>query len=301
MKRTYLFLIIFLLSAGRLFAQEWIVPAEIASKRSPFAFTDSIRKAGASQYITNCKSCHGDPGKNNPVQLVPLPPDPASAQMQKNSDGEIYHKVSVGRVLMPSFKNSLSSADIWRIVSYIRSFNDKYVQEVAPPLAPGSTLEQVKVLISLIKETNQVQVTLSSLKDRIRQPVANAEVKLFAKRYFGNLMVDEAQTSDNQGIVLFKFPANLPGDSKGFVQLIAKPSDEIAFGEAKADTTLAIGVPTYRPPLNEQRALWNVVQKTPVWLLVTYTLSVLVVWGLIFYVLLMVRAIFLSGAAKKQE
>lgn len=300
MKKIYLFLIIFLLNAGNLFAQEWIVPAENAAKRSPFAFTDSIRKAGDNLYLTNCKSCHGDPGKNNAVKLVPLPPDPASAQTQKNSDGELFHKLSAGRGLMPSFKNTLSATDIWRLVAYIRSFNDKYVQELAPSLAPGSALEQVRILISMIKETNQVQVTLSSLKDKIRQPVANAEVKLFAKRYFGNLMVDEAHTSDNQGIALFKFPSNLPGDSKGFVQLVAKPSDETAFGEAKADTSLAIGLATYRPPLNEQRAMWNVVQKTPIWLLLTFTFSVLAVWGFIFYVLLLVRAIFKSEPEKKE-
>ncbi len=301
MKRSYLFLIIILLSVGRLFAQEWVVPVENAAKRSPFAFKDSIRQAGAALYMTNCKSCHGDPGKNNTVKLVPPPPDPASAQMQKNSDGDMFYKLSMGRGPMPSFKNTLSATDIWRIISFIRSFNDKYVQELAPSLAPGSTLEQVKILISMIKETNQVQVKISSVKDKVRQPVANAEVKLFAKRYFGNLMIDEAHTSDSQGIALFKFPANLPGDSKGFVQLLAKPTDETAFGEAKADTTLAIGVETYRPPLNEQRALWNVVQKTPIWLLLTFIFSVLAVWGLIVYVLLQVRAIYKSGSDNKKE
>ncbi|MEI6276767.1 MAG: c-type cytochrome [Prolixibacteraceae bacterium] len=300
MKRSYLFLIIILMSAGRLFAQEWVVPAENAAKRSPFAFSDSIRQAGATLYMTNCKSCHGDPGKNNPVKLVPLPPDPASAQMQKNSDGDMFYKLTVGRGPMPSFKNTLSSTDLWRIVSFIRGYNDKYVQEVAPSLAPGSSLDQVRIVISMIKEKNQVLVSLSSLKNMIRQPVANAEVKLFARRYFGNLLIDEARTSDSQGIASFQFPANLPGDAKGFVQLIAKPTDETAFGEAKADTTLAIGLPTYRPPLNEQRALWNIVQKSPIWLLLTYVFSVLAVWGFIVYVLLQVRAIFKSGSDEEQ-
>jgi mono/diheme cytochrome c family protein len=300
MKRTYFFLIIVLLTSGRLTAQEWVVPAENAAKRSPFAFTDSIRQAGAALYMTTCKSCHGDPGKNNTIKLVPPPPDPASAQMQKNSDGDMFYKLTTGRGPMPSFKNTLSSTDMWRIISFIRSSNDKYVQELAPSLAPGSTLDQVRFLVSMIKGTNQVQVQISSLKDKIRQPVANAEVKLFARRYFGNLMIDEAHISDNQGIALFKFPANLPGDAKGYVELIAKPTDEVAFGEAKADTTLAIGVPNNRPPLNEQRALWNVVQKTPIWLLLTYTFSVLAVWGLIVYVLLQVRAIFKSGSEEKR-
>ena len=300
MNRGCLILLMFVFATVRLSAQEWIVPAESITKLSPFAFTDSIKKAGEVLYLTNCKSCHGDPGKNNPINLVPLPPDPASDLMQKNTDGSLFYKLTAGRGLMPSFKNTLSATDLWRIVSYIRSFNNKYVQEVAPAIGPGAVLEQVKILITRIKEKNQVQVAISSLKGKLRQPVANAEVKLFVKRYFGNLLMDEARTTDQQGIVLFSFPATLPGDADGNVQLVAKPSDETAFGEMKADTTLSMGVATYRPPLNEPRALWNVVQKTPIWLLLTYTFSVLAVWGLIVYVLLLVRSIYKSGTDNKQ-
>jgi hypothetical protein len=168
-------------------------------------------------------------------------------------------------------------------------------------MGPGSTLEQVKILITRIKEKNQVEVAISSLKDKIRQPVTNAEVKLFARRYFGNLLIDEARTTDQQGVVRFSFPATLPGDAYGNVQLVAKPTDETAFGEMKADTTLAIGVANNRPPLNEPRAVWNVVQKTPIWLLLTYTFTVLAVWGLIFYVLLLVRTIYKSGTGKQEN
>ena len=100
---------------------------------------------------------------------------------------------------------------------------------------------------------------------------------------------------------MFNFPKDLPGDSAGFVQLLAKFSDEAAFGEAKADTTLAIGVPTYRPPLNEKRAMWNVVQKTPIWLLLAYTFSVLTVWGFIFYVLIQIRSIYRAGVKGKHD
>jgi len=300
MKRGCLILLMIVFATVRLSAQEWIAPAESSTKLSPFAFTDSVKKAGEVLYLTNCKTCHGDPGKNNPVRLVPLPPDPASDQMQKNTDGSIFYKLTAGRGPMPSFKNTLSATDLWRIVSYIRSFNNKYVQEVAPAIGPGAVLDQVKILITRIKEKNRVQVAISSLKEKIRQPVANAEVKLFVKRYFGNLLIDEPRTTDSQGIVLFSFPVTLPGDADGNVQLVAKPSDETAFGEMKVDTTLSLGVATYRPPLNEPRALWNVVQKTPIWLLLTFTFTVLAVWGLIVYVLLLVRSIYKSGTDIKQ-
>jgi len=222
--------------------------------------------------------------------------------MQTNSDGALHFKLVQGRAPMPSFKNILSSTDIWRVISFIRSYNEKYVQVVDTKTGlSGTAASDVKILVSWIKDKNQVQMLISGMKENKLQPVAGAEAKLFAKRYFGNLLIDEARNTDAQGKALFNFPKDLPGDSAGFVQLVAKLSDEAAFGEAKADTTLAIGVPTYRPPLNEQRAMWNVVQKTPIWLLLAYTFTVLAVWGFIFYVLMQIRAIYKAGLRKESK
>jgi hypothetical protein len=301
MIKRYLSLLLIAVISLPVVAQEWVVPAEIGARLSPAVFSDSTRKAGAELYNTNCKSCHGDPGKNNVIKLVPPPPDAASLKMQDNTDGAMYFKISEGRTPMPSFKNILSATDHWRVISYIRSFNDKYVQKTeVKGVGGGVSVENAKIVITWISETSQVQAVVTALKEKVIQPVAGAEVKLFAKRYFGNLPVDQPRNTDAQGKAVFSFPKDLPGDSTGFVQLIAKFSDEAAFGEAKADTTLAIGVPTYRPPLNEKRALWNVVQKTPVWLLLTYTLSVLAAWGFIIYVFLQIRAISKAGLEKDQ-
>jgi len=298
MIKSYLLLLLITIFTSHLLAQEWVVPAEDGAKLSPFAFSDSTRKAGAELYNLNCKSCHGDPGKNNVINLVPVPPDPASAKMQSNSDGALHYKLVQGRGTMPSFKNSVGSLDLWRVISYIRSYNDKYVQEIEKKTVGTGAALNVKILVTWLKEKNQVQAVISGIKNKVMQPVSGAEVQLFAKRYFGNLLLDEARSTDDQGIALFNFPKDLPGDSAGFVQLLAKMSDEAAFGEAKVDTSLAIGVPTYRPPLNKERAMWNVVQKTPIWLLLSYTFTVLAVWGFIIYVLLQVRAIYLAGKSK---
>ena len=296
MNKGCLFLLVFLGITFRLSAQEWVVPADENSRLSPFAFSDSTRKTGSVLYNTNCKSCHGDPGKNNAVKLVPMPPDPTATQMQQNTDGAIYYKLTAGRGLMPAFKNSIPSTDVWKIISFIRSYNDKYVQEVPKKLDPNSTYQEVKLQINSLKESGQIQVLLTAVKEGKRQFVPGAEVKLFAKRYFGNLQLDAAKTTDNQGYARFAIPKNLPGDSLGYVQLTARPSDDNVFGEARADTTLAIGVSTYRPPLNESRALWNVGSKAPIWLILSYSFAVLAVWGFIFYVLLLLKSIFKSGS-----
>ncbi len=277
------------------------MPAENEAKKSPFAFDDQSRKAGGDIYMTSCKSCHGEPGKNNSLPLVPPPPDMASAKMQGNSDGALQFKITTGRGPMPSFKNTISGTDVWKVISFVRSFNDKYVQEVATNAGPGAAVQNVKISITWLKEQSQVQATLTApSKDKVIMPVAGAEVKLFAKRYFGNLLIDEPRNTDASGKAIFNFPKDLPGDSTGLVQLVVVPSSE-AYGETKADTTLAAGVPTYLPPLNEKRAMWNVVQKAPIWLLLSYTLAVLGAWGFIIYVMLQIRAIYKAGSRKEND
>ena len=299
-KRYFTLLLIVLISI-RLSAQVWVVPAENDARKSPFAFDDASRKAGSEIYMTSCKSCHGEPGKNNAVPLVPPPPDMSSVRMQANSDGAMQYKITNGRGTMPSFKNTIATTDVWKVISFVRSFNDKYVQEVAAQAAGGASVANVNIKLNWLKEQNQIQATLSApSKDEGILPVGGAEVKLFAKRYFGNLLVDEARNTDAAGVALFNFPKDLPGDSAGLVQLVVALSNE-AFGDAKRDTTLAIGVPTYRPPLNEQRAMWNVVSKTPIWLLLAYTIAVFGAWGFIIYVFLQIRGIYRAGSEKNTE
>lgn len=299
MKKRYLPLLLFFVATLRLSAQVWDVPAKNRAKLSTFAFSDSTRLVGADLFNTTCKSCHGDPGKNNVIKLVPPPPDPASEKMQANSDGEMYYKIAQGRVLMPSFKNSVPSNDIWAIVSYIRSFNKKYVQEVAPDDGSDELAKYFQIGMEWLKDENQVRLVVTCTKDKTLKPVVGAETKLFAKRYFGNMLINEARYTDEQGTVLFDFPKDLPGDSTGNVRLLAKLTDESVYGGAKNETSLAIGIPTYRPPLNEERAMWNTVQKTPIWLLLGYTITVLAVWSFIFYVVFQIRAIYKAGGNSK--
>ena len=279
-------------------AQEWVVPTDKAGVLSPFKFTDETRQAGGALYATYCKQCHGDPGKGNVIALVPSPPDPASAKMQANTDGAIYFKVTEGRGPMLSFKNTLTAYNIWNIISFIRSFNSQYVQQVALK-AEGKVAENTHIQISWVQDYFQVVVLVTGEKNHVIKPVAGAEIKLFAKRYFGNMLIDGAKNTDSMGKAVFTFPTDLPGDSSGFIKMYAALSDEGSFGDVRTDTSLNVGIPTWKPPLNEERAMWNVVQKTPIWLLLTYSLVVLSVWGIILYVVLQLRAVFTLGKIKK--
>lgn len=279
--------------------QQWVVPAEKKSRLSETKFTDETVKLGTQVYQVTCKSCHGDPGKDNVTRLVPPPPDPVSAQMQQNTDGELYYKVQEGRGPMPSFKNSLTSNEIWQVIAFIRSFNKNYEQQLALKTT-GTNLKysQLKMDLSILNDS-VIQAVVTGVENGVRVPVPAVEIKLFAIRYFGHLPLDEAKTTDNAGLVRFGKPADLPGDTLGMVRLHARFSDEDQFGAVEEDTVLAAGVPVHPVSLTARRAMWNVVGKAPVWVLIAYPVGVLTVLAVILYIILQLRTIFYLG--KKEE
>ncbi len=290
---------LFLILPAVSFAQQWTVPAEKKSRLSESKFTSETLKQGTQVYQINCKSCHGDPGKNNVTKLVPVPPDPVSPQMQQNTDGEIYFKVQEGRGPMPSFMNSLTSIEIWQVICYIRSFNKNYEQQVAPKTSgTNQKYSQIKMNLS-ISGDSVILVAATGIENSIRVPVPTVDIKLFAIRYFGHMALDESHTTDVKGLARFKIPKGLPGDSLGRVRLHARFSDEDQFGAVEADTVLPAGVPVHPVSLTTKRAMWNVVEKAPVWLLIAYPVGLLTVLAVIGFILLQLRKIFYIG--KKQE
>ncbi len=299
MKHTISAVLIFSISFGLCAQDEWILPKEKKEKLSNFKFNDSTKKAGEEIYHSldkgNCVSCHGTPGQNNwQKALVPPPGDPGQTKFQKNSDGDLYYKVYDGRGAMPSFKDILTPEEIWGLVSYLRSFNNDYVQEVAKEIKRTGYDGTIEILLSLI-DKNTVQSKITGIKNNQSAPLEGVQVEFFAKRAFGKLKLDEAKTTNSEGVARFSIPNDIPGDSAGYITLLAQLTDKELFGDVKADTALAVGLSTYKPALNAQRAMWNNMKKAPVWLLFAYFGGVATVWGIIFYILLQVREIFRIG------
>jgi hypothetical protein len=292
----FIIIIILLFSSLLLMAQDWIVPGDRKGKLSPFLFNEVSLKAGARLYTINCLSCHGTPGKGNYINLVPPPGDPATEKIQRNSDGEIYFKVTNGRGPMPSFKNALSSNDIWNVISFLRSFNTKYVQSVMPVIK-SAAYPDAEIGISFMAgpERDIILMKVVATGEKSTVPVINAGVKLYIKRAFGMIPVDEDKTTDLQGIAAFRIPAGLPGDTAGNVHLSARFTDEELFGAVSKDTLFQAGLVTIPESLVKDRAMWNTVRKAPVWIILTYGLGVLGVWGFILLVLFKLRDIYIVG------
>jgi len=282
--------------------QDWVVPDDRKGRLSTFPFTDDTRKEGEKLYQVNCHSCHGDPGRNNFIALQPPPGDPATEKIQRNSDGEIFHKVSAGRGQMPSFRSVLTTDEIWKVVSFIRSFNRSYVQKVMQVITssayPGAI---ISMKLAYDEATKQVLVIASATSETGTVPVTGAGVRLLAARYFGKMAVDEEKTTDVNGVATFSVPEGLRGDTAGNIGFSAMFTDEATFGSVSKDTVLMAGMPVIPVSLTANRAMWNTVRKAPVWIILAYGLGVLAVWGFIVLVMFKLRDIFTVGTALSEN
>jgi len=102
----------------------WVAPPEAKATKNPVKGVGNAKKA----VETNCVSCHGPGGKGDgPAAAALPPPKPAnwtSDGVQKQTDGEIFWKMSNGRGAMPPWKH-LPENERWEIVNYIRTLKGK--------------------------------------------------------------------------------------------------------------------------------------------------------------------------------
>lgn len=273
-------------------AQTWIVPDDQKAVTAPMKFTTDMQKSGEQIYLKNCQSCHGLPGKDNWAKLQPPPGDLSKAKAQANTDGEIFYKITTGKSPMPEFRNIIPEEDRWHVVAFIRSFNAKYIQP-EPALKADFSGRIVTLTIACSESLKQIVVSATEkMKDGNTTPAAGVDVVLYAKRYFGNLPLSEVKTTNAQGKLTLDFPVDLPGNKDGVVDLIAKVYDPKGLMKSTpAEVSLPIGKPMDRPGITETRAWWSTRDKAPVWIALVYTLSVIIVWAFILYIVISILKI----------
>lgn len=292
--RKYI-LLLFLLSVVpcmKIIAQEWVVPDEAKTKVSSFIFTKETVEKGQGLYTKNCQSCHGVPGQNNPAKIIPNPGDPAGVKYQSQNDGEMFWRITTGKTPMPQFKNILSEEERWDVISFVRSFNSKYVQPKPEPRA-GLTGKIIKLTMNYIPDRKMIKVVATEMtKDNKSLPSAGTGISLTVKRYFGEMSLSDPKITDNSGIVYFHAPVDIPADRRGNLEFTARVSDPAGkLGDASVQVILPMGKPNTAPSLIATRAWWSTRDKAPVWVILTYSLSVILVWGFIFYVVISLRKI----------
>jgi mono/diheme cytochrome c family protein len=104
-------------------------PADYASKTNPVAGNADAIAQGKTQYTALCQACHGEKGLGDGPAGAALTPHPGNLQnaAKEASDAYLYWRIAEGGAMdpfkssMPAQKATLKEAQIWQIISYIKT------------------------------------------------------------------------------------------------------------------------------------------------------------------------------------
>jgi mono/diheme cytochrome c family protein len=150
---------------------EWKAPAAAATKKSPVPFDATSVAAGRAIFMANCASCHGAAGKGDGpagAALERKPADLSRPEMSRQTDGELFWKITTGKKPMPEWRALLTADQRWQVVAFLRTFAPGPAAETGPPPTapePG-TSGPAKPL------TPEEQAQLRKDVEQLRQEVA---------------------------------------------------------------------------------------------------------------------------------
>ncbi len=116
-----------MLAAFTIAQDEWVVPAKYKNMENEYAGEDEDG-IGEELYAQHCKSCHGKEGFGDGTKAKELDTEMRefpSAEVQGQTDGELYYKAIIGRDEMPSFEKKIrDEEDRWMVINYLRSLEE---------------------------------------------------------------------------------------------------------------------------------------------------------------------------------
>ena len=111
----------------------WKAPESADKLKNPLSGIKSAAHKGEDLFIQNCTTCHGMAGQGDGPTADMLDTKPAnliSPDIQKQSDGALFWKISNGKGAMAAFKQTFSEEQLWQLVNYIRQLgNQKSLQK----------------------------------------------------------------------------------------------------------------------------------------------------------------------------
>lgn len=90
--------------------------------KNPVPRTREKLLKGQHLFNTYCIVCHGPRGEGNGfvVPKFPMPPSLQSDKVRGWTDGRIYHVITAGQNLMPSYASQVNDEERWEIINYVR-------------------------------------------------------------------------------------------------------------------------------------------------------------------------------------
>lgn len=96
---------------------------EAARLKNPLPRSKEVLKKGQALFNVYCIVCHGKfgEGDGSVVPKFPRPPTLQSEKIRDYKDGQIFHVMTLGQNLMPSYAERVNEEERWSIVHYIRA------------------------------------------------------------------------------------------------------------------------------------------------------------------------------------
>lgn len=91
--------------------------------RNPLAMTRANLENGRRAYGIYCMVCHGERGHGDGpvVNPYPIPKSLQSEAMLRWGDGHLFHVITKGQGVMPSYATQIQAKDRWAIILYVRA------------------------------------------------------------------------------------------------------------------------------------------------------------------------------------
>lgn len=122
--RVFAILILFLVASFGYAQENWTAPEESKKIVNPYEGNTIAAQKGQKLYSKLCWTCHGKNGLGDGPAGAGLNPKPksfADKDVQIQSDGELFWKLSNGKGMMVPYKHSLNEEMRWQLINYIRT------------------------------------------------------------------------------------------------------------------------------------------------------------------------------------
>lgn len=89
---------------------------------NPLPRTAAVLARGQKVFMTFCVVCHGPMGDGHGYQVPPFPQPPVlfSQKVMNWPDGRIFHVITRGQNVMPSYAAQILPEDRWAVIHYVR-------------------------------------------------------------------------------------------------------------------------------------------------------------------------------------
>ncbi len=101
----------------------WAAPTTATEIKNPFADKKDATEKGKVLFNSTCSMCHGNTGKGDGIAGIAITPRPknlCSDNVQTQTDGALFWKITTGNPPMASYKIPLTDMQRWALVNYIR-------------------------------------------------------------------------------------------------------------------------------------------------------------------------------------